>query len=74
MPSPNPLYVLLPMYSHGPRTLGFCHCRNKIVLMMRAPMRTAPPVIAPTSAGFENPLVKPNVDVDVVVVRWSCIW
>ena len=51
----------------GPCALGFRHHRNKIVLMTRALMRTVLPVIAPTNAGFENSLVEPDMDVDVVV-------
>ena len=30
-------------------------------------MRTVLPAIAPTSAGFENPLVEPDADMDVAV-------
>ena len=57
----------------GPHALGF-HCRrNKIVLMTRALMRTVLPTIAPTSAGFENPLVKPNADVDVAVELYLAV-
>ena len=57
----------------GPRALGFHRHRNKIAPMTRALMRTVLPVIVLTSAGFENPLVEPDMDVDVVVELYLAV-